>query len=710
VSSALDKWDSVEAPDKSSLERWDAAPSKASAVAKPAANDEKPGKVMSALAGAGEATGRGVLAVQQIIGKGATALGSAVDSDTLKKAGDWLNADAVAGAKKLTAENAPYQEANPKSNLGGEIVGMVASPVNKLVPGGGAATTLVGATAKGAVQGAALNALTSPVTDDKPFLWEKIKQGGLGAVGGALGGAVGHGISKALDKAAELFQRAGNRVATGNVDSAAQNIVGKALDDMGVPAVAVKADRPDLFAGLHEQVKDALAAGKKVDPQALTRLARAQTLPVPVPMLKGQITREPMQFAMEQNLRGIHGVGEPIKDTLTAQNKALIANLDVMGAKDAADVVSAGKVAIDTLKAADKAASKSVSDAYGAFKAATGKDLDVPLHGLSQDYAATLKEFGDAIPSSIRNKFEALGLESGTVKKVFSIEAAEGLIKSINKNYDPANRVQARALDELRQGVQKAISEGAGSSVEGGAAASLAKAARTAAKERFGLIDQTPALKAAIHGEQPDKFIQKFILNGNAAEVKSMMDTLGKADPQAAEQLQNSVMGFIKNRVTNLNQDGSFSQAQLKQFVADPNMSARLTKVLGPEKMSLLKQLNATAEDAIYAPHGSAVNRSNTASAGANLVKSAIQGGSLNSLLDVAKNIPGLATAASKGQEAVQSSRAAKLIDQAVNPSLKQSGVVSLGDVVNARLRPDQLGTRAGTAYVEEKNRRRAQR
>lgn len=700
MTSALAAWDSVEPPKQGALDRWDSAQKPSVQPTANPTNAEQPGKFMSALAGAGEATGRGAMAVQQFIGKGVTALGDAVDSSTLKTAGDWLNADAVAGSKKLSAENAPYQEANPKSNLAGEVVGMVASPINKVVPGGGA-STLLGATVKGAAQGAALNALTSPVVNGGNFVWEKIKQLGLGAVGGGLGGTVGYGLGKAFDKAISVFQRAGTRVVTGNVEDAAENIVSSALGGSGA---AVKIDRPELFAGLKEQVKDALKSGNKVDPKALDRLARAQTLPVPVPMLKGQITRDPMQFAMEQNLRGIHGVGEPITQTLQSQNKALISNLDAFGAKDAADVVTAGKTAIDALKSADKSASGEVSAAYKAFKASTGKDLDVPLKGVAQDYAATLKEFGDAIPGAIRSKFE--GLVGGMKQtKVFSIEDAEGLIKSINRNYDPANRVQARALDELRQSVQRAIGDGAGEGA-GGEAAALAKAARTAAKSRFGLIESTPGLKAAISGEQPDKFIQKFVLQGNVSEIKSMMNTLTKSDPQAAAEMQNAVVGFIKGRVTGLNNEGTFSQAQLKQFVSNPNMSARLKAVLGPEKMNLLKQLNATAEDALFAPTASAVNRSNTASAGANLVQSEIKGGSLNSLLEIAKRVPILSDAASAGQAAVQGKRASKLIEESVNPSLRQSGANAVS-AVNA-LQP--AGARAGTAYVEERSRRRAQR
>jgi hypothetical protein len=47
-----------------------------------------------------------------------------------------------------------------------------------------------------------------------------------------------------------------------------------------------------------------------------------------------------------------------------------------------------------------------VSIAYDAFRNATGRELNVPLQGLAQDYARLVDDFGDAIPSAVRNKFE----------------------------------------------------------------------------------------------------------------------------------------------------------------------------------------------------------------------------------------------------------------------------------------------------------------
>jgi hypothetical protein len=703
-------WDAIKAPPKqakSLADEWDSIqPKKAEVTPAPPAKNA-PGALESVGAGIGSAFGKGVLAVQQIAGKGLSLAGDAVGVDAVKSAGDWLAEDAKQGAIKLTAENAPYEDANFKSNVAGQVAGVVLNPINKVIPVGAAPATVLGSVAKGAAQGAALNTLTSPVTNDGNFLIEKGKQAIVGGIGGGLAGGVLHAVSQGINRTIQGFKSVAGRV--GNPSESAETVVAKSLSDNGIDAAVLRQERPGLFEGLKTQVQDAITSGKKVDTKALERLTQAQTLPVPVPMLRGQITRDPMHYAAEQNLRGIQGIGEPIKETITAQNRALIANLDEIGAAKGGDIISGGKLAIDTLKAADKAAQDGVKGAYSAFKNATGKELDVPLAGLAQDYAKTSKEFGEAIPAVIRGKFEALGLMSGKARQTLTISDAEGLIKSINRNYDPKNIVQARALDELRQGVQRAISDGAGASAEGTAAAALAKAARSAAKDRFNVIDSTPGLKAALRGDEPDKFIQRFVLQGNVAEIKNMMGVLEKASPEAAEGLRNSLVNFIKGRVTGLNNEGTFSQAQLKGFVKDPNMSARLSQVLGPEKMAQLKQLNAVAENALFAPTGAAVNRSNTASAGANIVKAEIEGGGMNTLLEISKRIPGVSDAALQGQKATQSARASRMVDEAVSPSVGiQSGERLVREILAKNIRPDVLGQRAGAALLEtNRNKRR---
>jgi hypothetical protein len=688
-----------------------ATPIKSQAIGLP---QQPPGELESLGAGAGTAFGKGVLAVQQIIGKGLSNAGDLVGSENVTNAGKWLNDDAVKGALKLESENKQYAEANPKTNIGGQIAGIVANPINKIIPGGGA-SSYTGAALQGAWKGAALNALTSPVTEGG-FLQGKLQQGALGAIGGGIGGTLAHGLGSLISKAIDKFKSATGGLLSGDTSTAAAQTVKDTLDNIGVKPETVD---PDALAGLHSIVKKALDTGNKPDPEALARLAKAQSLPIPVPMTTGQITRDPMQFAMEQNLRGIKGVGEPISGIqevgepitrlLQKQNKALLGNLDAMGATNGTDIISAGKVALDSLKNIDDKARQAVSDSYDAYKNSTGRSLDVPLSGIAQDYARILDERGTSIPASVKSKFESLGLLSGKQQSTFSIDDAENLIKNyINKNYDPMNKPAAGALDELKASVQKAISTGAGQSAEGTAAASLAAEARNAARERFQFNEATPAMKDALNGVQPDKFIQKNILQGNVAEIRNMTNALTQNDPQALSTLQNSVLAHIKNEVINnaTNENAIFSQAKLKNFVQNPQMSARLTEILGQNKMDQLKQLNEVAEHALYAPKASAVNTSNTASAAANIIKETIGNTPLNSLLTLAQSskLPFVQPAARAMQQKAQNAAAAGLVNRAVSPTLTPA---QAGTYLSSL---PSLGSRAGAAYAETRTQKRAQR
>lgn len=638
------------------------------------------GRVMSGLIGGAKSLGTATLGAQQLIGKGITFAGDVADSSTLRDAGTWLDDDARAGVRRLEKQSAEYQKENPWSFLGGEVVGAVANPINKVIPGSGGATSVTKAVVQAAKQGATYTALTTPVTDtDKPFILEKLKQAFAGGVGGAAGGAIGYGLSFALNKGLEGAKRI-QRGVTGWTSESADDLVAQTLKSQGIDPEAVRKAAPEMYEGIKVLVKDAMSAPSgKVDGRALQRLTQAQTLPVPVPMLKAQLTRDPMEYARLQNLSGQEGVGEKITAGLVDQNKALIANLDALGAKAGEDVVSAGKTAVNALRASDEAAAQKVTAAYKAFEAHTGKALQVNRVGLAQDYAHALEEFGDAIPGAVRKKFEGLGLMSGSPTKTFSIQEAERLIKTINSHYDPAVKGQANALNTLHRAVQRAITESTdtGLSVE---AAQLAKAARAAAKQRFDLQDTTPGLRDAIRGVEPDKFIQKHVLQGNEAEIGRMMRTLRENDPAAAQSLADSVMRHIKGHVLDGRgeegrvikklgeEDVPFSEAGLRRFLTDNN-AARLTQVLGPERMATLRQLADVATNAKYAPTQSGINRSKTASAMANSVKAEIESGNINTALDVLSHMPFVGGMA----QSMRAGRHAKKLSDMVNEATSSS-------------------------------------
>lgn len=180
---------------------------------------EKPSdtnKLNAYVAGFGGAISEGAGALEQLVGKGVglvnPELGQKIERHALEQ---------IEKTKKITQ---PYIEANPITGAIGQVSGLIANPVNKLIPGfGGPAQTVLGGVAKGAGQGAVANILTTPVTDEnKSFLTEKLKQG---LVGGVAGGVVG-GIAKTATSLAQPFENQLSKVSQDNV---------KILRDAGVP-------------------------------------------------------------------------------------------------------------------------------------------------------------------------------------------------------------------------------------------------------------------------------------------------------------------------------------------------------------------------------------------------------------------------------------------------------------------------------------------
>jgi hypothetical protein len=67
----------------------------------------------------------------------------------------------------------------------------------------------------------------------------------------------------------------------------------------------------------------------KLDPAAIKRQAQLQSLDVPVPATRGQITRDPVQLRNEGNVSATDA-GKPIRETYLDQNQALLDNLEVL--------------------------------------------------------------------------------------------------------------------------------------------------------------------------------------------------------------------------------------------------------------------------------------------------------------------------------------------------------------------------------------------
>jgi hypothetical protein len=613
--------------------------------------------------------------------------------------GGAIEKNAIENAKKAEEINKPLAERNPIANVAGEVTGAILNPENKLVPQfGGPANSLIGAASKEGLRGAAFNVLTNPVMDSEaPFLTEKAKQAGSGFVAGGATGALFQSVAGGIGKGLEKL-----RVEVGSDIGKSQSLDQKVTNVLIDAGIDPKTAPPSFFNSLKEQAKEAIETGNiNQFKEYAARHMDAQSLKVPVPMLRGQLTRDPYQYTLERELGKIEGAGKPIGDLLTNQNKALLANLDEYGAKFGNDVNKSGSYLSTAVKSIDDVARKKVSDAYAAFKNSTGRNLDVPLQGLAQDYAKALHDYGDVIPQGVRNNLNSLGLLSGKQLKVTTIEDAENLIKVINKNYDPMNKPAANALDDIRSSINNAIKSAGANEV--GQAGQLAIAARKAASERFDTINSIPALKDAIKGKEPDKFFEKHILNGNVNEIAQMKDYLAKNNPEALKQLQSDAMRFIKDKVKGnvSDENAKFSHAQLKDYVNGQN-GARFKVFLDPEQWSGLNKLNRVAENALYDPVASAVNRSNSASQAINTVKSMVKGGAVNDLLGhlASYKFPGVQYVVGGLQEANQRARASELINQAIKPEVRVPKEIP----INSLIKPGISGTTLLNSMIQQRN------
>ena len=498
--------------------------------------------------------------------------------------------------------------------------GNVASPANLVM----AAKVPMAASAIGrVVQGAALGGTAgamSPVENTNDFWRQKALQTGAGAVVGGIATPI---VGKITDIVS-------SRLATQpNIN--VNNAIDSALADMGQSSRDI---HPDQMQSLRDQVGAALAKNKNVDPAALLRKSDFDA--VGIPATQGQLTRNSLQFANEKNLRGVANVGEPLQNVFDNQNQALQRQVTGFGA-GATEKYPAGNMLADALQNIDTKSQANVTSLYTKARSSAGAELDIPLQGLAQDYAKIVNNYGDKVPSGVRNQFNDLGLNPSNPSnqlKSFTINDTDKLLKVINSNAsnDPAIN---SALTELRSAVKKSVTD---VDASGGPYAPAVAAAR----QRFQTHDNTPALSAVIQNNvSPDDFVKKFVINGKTDELASMAkllqsggetDALNQAKSQVGDYLGRAAFG------ENTSGDKLFSAERFAKGLRDIGTD-KLNIFYTPAEVTQLKTLSRVGSYINSTPSSAPVNSSNTGGMLANI----LMGGA--KLIPGAKSVIGLAQA-----------------------------------------------------------------
>ncbi len=580
------------------------------------------------------------------------------------------------------------------------VGGTVANPMSWMPAGAGQVESAYQAISQGAKAGL-FQALMQPVTAPGNFAVQKVTQEGLGAAtGGALGGAL-YGLSKGFSAASQFVRQRLNVGDSAAVAGAAERTVNETLNAAKIDPAKVD---PDVYGAMRQEVADAIKAGVDPDPTVMIRRADAAALPVPITnVTRAQLLSDPMKWAQEHRLSGMEGVGEPLSDVLSGQNRALVENLNVMGARNAPSTFDASQKLIDRIESLDRTLSSQVDDAYKAVRNSAGRPaamntaqfVDRAKNGLTEGRPelADLVSLADHLPESVRKVYNSVA--NGEIP--LTVDTAQFLDRTWGQvqrgNIDDASKL---AIGKLRSALNDTpIDEPLGQE-----AMAAYKAARALAKQRFDLIDKNPAYKAIQDGvgrAEPDKFFQNFVLGGNVKDVANLKQLVG---PEGTSLIQSAMLGHLKKAAVGVSSDekAAFSQAGYNRVLQDPVMGPRIQNIFkdSPDLLSQIYRLGRVSETLLKEPAVARVNRSNTAPQAANIMRDMAKTELGGRLVDM---LPGGRAIRHLSQQASEKVAAQKAVNEALSPGVTSAPLNPFTPSANVRKLSDLL-SKAGAVGV----------
>lgn len=180
------------------------------------------------------------------------------------------------------------------------------------------------------------------------------------------------------------------------------------------------------------------------------------------------------------------------------------------------------------------------------------------------------------------------------------------------------NPAEKRGLDQLRSAVIRSIDESA-ESADDTLAAQLAKAARATARERFKVIEENPAFKAAINKKAaPDDFVKKYVIGGKADDIERLTNLVS---PETRDQMRVQFLRHLQTKAFGANaaSDGATRQATFNAELQNIGMK-KLTAILGKDQAEDMMALGRVMSYIQSRPAGATVNESGTAAAVMNVL------------------------------------------------------------------------------------------
>ncbi len=529
----------------------------------------------------------GEVALNNITGMGASILGGLSGISTLIKSGG--DVDKAEQAIKDTQASLTYQ---PRSEEGQRGVEAESVPFDQASKG----WTMLGKIAGGTAPSEASADTNEP------------------NIGGTLGGLVVPvvgtlaGGKSLLDMAPEKVANPQDNLLPPQYGGTAQQpglgSVGASASTTSQAAAGVWAS-PDLI----NEIKNAELMGR-INPQAAVNQIRADTLPVRMQLTEGQATQDVNTLSNEMNNRA---KSPDIAQRYNEQNNQLVQNLDAIRDSAAPDVFDSNHVE----------SGRSLINAYNEHDAVLKADINAKYKALSDANGGSIPLDGQAF---VANANQALAQQ---MKGAYLPKETQSIMNDIMTGKQPMTFENFENLrTNLATDARKFERQGDGNSAaavsivrnaledmplppEAQQLKPLADSARSAARQRFQLLEQDPAYKAAVHGTvAPDDFINKFVINGKVDNVAAMKNNLG-ADPIATQTIANGVVNYLKSKAVGT--AGNFSQAWCNKNLTA--IEPKLNLLVDSNTAHDLSNLGEVARLTQSQPRGSYVNNSNTLTA-----------------------------------------------------------------------------------------------
>jgi len=414
----------------------------------------------------------------------------------------------------------------------------------------------------------------------------------------------------------------------------AEEVVGRMASGQSMGAAGAIPALVDVSPELRQAISQASQkTGGAVNPTALERHIDTEQLPLPegsepLRLRKGQALNDEQQKSDEKNLRADPDTQRILERSITDQDQKLVASMGEIRRRATPDIVQRnnmehGQANIDAIKQADNDRVLDIRSKYKALTDANGGTVPIDPGSFVNNVDDQLaKKFLTKTASETPEVSEILDSMRARAPMDFeSFEAARTRLAEAQRRGGSAATAAGIVRNEL---------EALPLSPQAQHLKGLADTARAAAKQRFDIIEQNPAYKAAVNDNVPKDDNNLHVIGADSPLADSFMNRYylgegGSASRASVQRIKNVINtpdfnASIEAAALNKLRDsagidalgnGSFKNASFRNAVNA--MTPKADALLSPQSIENVERLKRVSGYVNDEGKANSTNRSNTA-------------------------------------------------------------------------------------------------